>query len=348
MSIIQIREAQREGARLVIGIAGQSGTGKTYSALQLALGLANGRSDKVGLLDTENKRGSLYADILASPFLIADLLPPFSPARYAQAIREFEQAGIEVLVIDSVSHEWEGEGGCEDIATNTEAKIADWKRAKYEHKKFVRTMLQCDMHIVACIRAREKTDFRNPKQPVSLGIQPICEKNFMYEMTASLLLDDAGQSRKLLKCPSDLLGIFDKHGYITPEDGAALRDYVAGAKQLDPALERAKNNLTVAAGDGTAAFHEAWKATAKPLRDRIRANKGFLDTLEASVKAFDAQHALEDIPERLLDIWTALKEELAEHGETSAREYLAAMPAEDASLLQPHFETLLPRCLAPC
>src|SRR5262245_53198485 len=88
MSVIQIREAERAGARLVIGLAGISGSGKTYSALQLAYGLAGGNAKKVGLLDTENRRGSLYANALKNRagdvqrFLIGDLFAPFSPERY--------------------------------------------------------------------------------------------------------------------------------------------------------------------------------------------------------------------------------------------------------------------------
>ena len=111
MSVIQIRKAKREGARLVLGLAGISGTGKTYTALQLAWGLANYDASKVGFLDTENRRGSLYSDALRDgsgvvhEFWIGDLEPPFSPQRYIDAILEFQKHGVEVLVIDSVTHE---------------------------------------------------------------------------------------------------------------------------------------------------------------------------------------------------------------------------------------------------
>ena len=139
MGILDIREAKRAGSRVVIGIAGPSGSGKTYTALKIAEGMVD-NTKKIGFLDTENKRGSLYADILGSPFMIGDLFPPFSPARYSEAIKEFQAAGVEVLIVDSVSHEWEGEGGCEDIANNTNSKIANWKGAKSEHKKFMNAL----------------------------------------------------------------------------------------------------------------------------------------------------------------------------------------------------------------
>ena len=85
MSTIQIRPVQRTAAKLVIGLAGRSSSGKTYSALQLAYGLADGDVSKIGFLDTENGRGALYDSVLGEKFMYAELEPPFSPARYRAA-----------------------------------------------------------------------------------------------------------------------------------------------------------------------------------------------------------------------------------------------------------------------
>lgn len=163
MTIFTIEEAQREGARLVIGLDGISGGGKTRTAVELAYGLANYNAKKVGFMCTENKRGRLYSDCLIDPktgevqrFLIGDLTAPFSPQRYIDGIQAFEKAGVEVLVIDSVSHEWEGIGGCEDIAQAGNPKNPNWARAKGEHKRFMNALLQSPMHIIVCTRAREK------------------------------------------------------------------------------------------------------------------------------------------------------------------------------------------------
>lgn len=284
MSIIEIRKAQREGARLVIGIAGISGSGKTYSAIQLGYGLANCRADKLGFLDTENRRGSLYSDALPEPFLIGDLYAPFSPQRYIDAIKVFQDAGVEVLVIDSVTHEWEGSGGCEEIASNTTSKIADWKKAKAEHKRFMNMLLQSNMHVIVCIRAREKVDFTNPREPKSLGIQPIQEKNFMFEMTASLMMWDQGQAQSVLKCPAELSGILGREtGYITVEDGKALRAWVDGAKALDPKVEAYRNRLQTVTEGGLKVLEEAWSKTPAAIKTAL--GSGFYATLEASAKA---------------------------------------------------------------
>lgn len=295
MGILNIREAVREGARLVLGISGVSGSGKTFTALQIAWGLAGGDSKKVGLLDTENKRGSLYSDILVgkdekiNKFMIGDLYAPFSPQRYSQAIKEFQEAGVEVLVVDSASHEWEGEGGCEDIADDG-GKVANWKKAKREHKRFMNTLLTCDMHIIVCLRAREKTSFKDPKAPQSLGIQPICEKNFMFEMTASLLINEQGLYRDILKCPAELMGILDKpDGYLGAREGLMLRRWVDGGAKLDPEVERARNTILSHTAEGLAKVEEIWSALSAKIKKAL--GQSFIDMARSSAQGFDDQAA---------------------------------------------------------
>lgn len=306
MAVINIRKAQREGARLVVGLAGISGSGKTRTAIELGYGLAAYNPEKLGFLDTENKRGSLYADVLKehpthpanAPFWIGDLYSPFSPERYTQAILEFQKAGVEVLVIDSVSHEWEGQGGCEEIAeSRARGGMKDWATAKREHKKFMNALLASDMHIIVCIRAREKVEISKQKNPESgkietvvepRGIQPICEKNFMFEMTASLMMWDEGKAQQVMKCPSDLRAILGREdGYITSADGKTLRDWVDGAKQLDPEVEAARNTLRTTTERGMEAVSAQWAKTPKRIQ-KILQTDGTLEELRAAAKAFDA------------------------------------------------------------
>ena len=291
MSILNIRPAVRAGSKVVIGIAGTSGSGKTYTALKVARGMVSSPSD-IGFIDTENRRGSLYADILDGQFMIGDLYPPFSPTRYADAIKEFQAAGVKVLVIDSISHEWEGEGGCEDIATNTSSKMANWKLAKKEHKKFMNALLQSDMHIVACIRAREKTDFKNPKQPVSLGIQPICEKNFMFEMTASMMMHNEGFHQQFLKMPESLRQIFGNgEGYLSESHGSALINWVDSGENIDADFERAKSDMQMACESGLEFLKAQWVKMPKPIMAKM---KPLWSNYESSALEFDRIAAIED------------------------------------------------------
>lgn len=299
MSVINIREAERAGARLVIGLAGISGGGKTFTALQLAYGLANGNAKKVGLLDTENRRGSLYANALKNKkgevqkFLIGDLRAPFSPQRYTDAIMEFQAAGVEVLVVDSGSHEWEGEGGCEDIAHDGSPKNPRWNEAKRQHKRFMNALLASDMHIIVCLRAREKVklvkrDGKTEYEPQ--GVLPVCEKNFMFEMTASLLMWNEGKSQDVMKCPAELKSILGRgEGYLTAKDGLALRKWVEGGVQLDPAVEHARNTLHTITEQGVDAIRKAWDAQPEAMRKTLGA--ALLQELLEAAQAFDDQRA---------------------------------------------------------
>jgi hypothetical protein len=300
--IIQITEVQRQAAKLVIALAAQTGDGKTFTALLLALGLAGGDPSKVGLIDTENRRGSLYSDIFDTPtkkrpFLIGDLMPPHSPSRYIGAMRQFAERGIEALVIDSCSHEHEGTGGLEEIAHAPKAngeprKIADWITAKREHKRFMNAMLHLPCHVIACFRAREKFDFKDPNKPRSLGLQPITEKNVMYEATASFILRDRGYVHEEIKLPECLRPILGQEGYFTTEHGKQLREWVGG---VDP-IERSKNVLRLAAGEGSNAMRAAWLTFDKK-----------------------TQHALADFKDTLKDLAThADAERLATRGDNGA------------------------------
>lgn len=284
--MFEIKTAERQGARLLIQLSGVSGSGKTYSALQLAYGLAGGDGSKVVGIDTENRRMSLNADILpgGARFRTIDFYAPFSPERYIAAIEAACKAGAEVIVIDSVSHEWESEGGCEWIANQT--RFPDWKRAKAEHKRFMTYMLQCPAHVIACTRAREKVDFSDPKNPRPLGIQPIQEKNFSFEATVSLMMHDQGHRQDVLKCPADLQAIMGRGtGYLSADDGAALRAWVDGAAQVNPKVEHARGMLLNAAEGGVQALRTAWEATPKGIQKAL--GKAFIDAAKASADAFD-------------------------------------------------------------
>lgn len=310
MGILNIRKAERAGARLVIGIAGISGSGKTYTALQLAWGLAGGDASKVFLIDTENRRGSLYADILRDKnnkvhqFMIGDLDAPFSPQRYIDAILECQAAGAEVLVIDSVSHEWNGLGGCLDIANSHQKSIHGWKAAKPEHKRFMNVLLQSDMHVIVAIRAAQKTDWKDPKNPRSLGIMPIQQEEFMFEMTASMMMWDGGKAREVMKCPADLAPIFGEpgamhDGYLTAKQGLALRKWVDGGTPVDGKLEHARNTLRSISERGVQALESEWRKLSADVRKSL--GDEIPSEILASAQAFDAQRAANDNGEGAVD-----------------------------------------------
>jgi hypothetical protein len=152
----QFAPAKREQVSLLIALAGASGSGKTYSALRLAKGMAP--AGKIAFIDTEARRGLHYAEQF--DFMHADMRPPFRPAAFIEGIRAAEAAGAEVVIIDSFSHEYDGEGGIMDWADELEksgTKIpGNWKVPKGAHKKLMNALLQCRASIIFCLRADEK------------------------------------------------------------------------------------------------------------------------------------------------------------------------------------------------
>ena len=221
---ITFTEAKRENVALLIGMAGASGSGKTKSALELATGLADG--GKIFGIDTEAGRMKHYAS--EYKFVHGDMKPPFSPDRYLKAIDRAEQAGAAVIVIDSASHSWEGEGGLHDMhdailneqveaarkshngswqfdedKTRDRLSVGAWREPKTLNKKFVSRLLQCRAHLILCFRADEKmriekvTDDRGRTKTVIIQAKdlppnerwsPICERRLPYELTLSLIL----------------------------------------------------------------------------------------------------------------------------------------------------------------
>ncbi len=243
-SALTIKPATRQGIKPLIGLYGESGCGKTYSALLLARGLV-GPSGKIVMVDTESGRGSLYADVLPGGYDVIELFQPFAPSRYMEAIGAAEDSGAGVLVMDSASHEWEGIGGVLDLAGEAEAKsgrpgLHNWRGPKMEHAKFMLRLLQSRLPVIVCLRAKHKTkQVKGTAEMAESGAirrdqigktqiikddftTPIQADDFIFEMTAHAeVLKD--HSIDLTKCshPS-LRDCFPKSGPITTEHGEAL------------------------------------------------------------------------------------------------------------------------------
>ncbi len=257
------QKATRASVPLIMSVTSVSGGGKTYTALLLAAGLA-GPNGRVGFIDTENGRGRLYADspgiraALPNGYEIDSLDAPFTPAAYRTKIEEAEKAGIDVLVVDSFTHEWEGIGGCTDIAENNKrGGMPNWALAKREHKRLMYHLLSTKMHIILCIRARDKVKIekRNGKDEViPIGLQPITEKNVIFEALLSVLLDEKTHYAEPLKVPEMLMHLFPKGGrLLTKADGEAIRQWNETGCQLDP-NEQIKKRARAAAEDGVDAY----------------------------------------------------------------------------------------------
>lgn len=243
MSFI-FRPAVREQTSLIIVFSGPSGGGKTKSALRLATGLASG--GKIAFIDTESGRGLHYADQFKYDY--GQLSEPFSPDRYAEAIKAADDAGYAVIVLDSFSHSWNGPGGCQDIhdtvldrmAGNDWGKqerlnVVAWGEPKQQHKRMMQRLLQTRAHLILCLRAEEKIkmvkDDRGKTQIVPIGWQPICEKNVPFEATVSCnLLDDRPGVPVPIKLQDQHKHAFPEGKQISEETGAKLAAWASGGK----------------------------------------------------------------------------------------------------------------------
>lgn len=190
---ISFRPAKRTQAKLRLALAGPSGSGKTYSALLIARGLV-GPEGKIAVIDTERGSASLYAHL--TPFDTCELTPPFAPEKYIQAIRIAEQAGHDVIVIDSLSHAWAGPGGILDLhdaaAAKEKSSFAAWRLVTPRHNDLVDAMLQSPCHIIATMRSKQEyaqTEEGGKKKVAKLGLAPVQRDGMEYEFAVFLDLN---------------------------------------------------------------------------------------------------------------------------------------------------------------
>jgi hypothetical protein len=278
---IQFRKANRKAVPLLISVSSVSGGGKTYSSLLLAAGLA-GQKGRVGFIDTENGRGEMYVDspgimkALPGGFEYTRMDPDFSPERYVEYLTAAERAGITVCVVDSATHEWEGIGGCCEIAEkNPLGRMPNWAKAKIAHKRFVNYCLSSSMHIIFCLRAREKvkvfkkgdsiiTGVPMPGEEypiaekdciVSLGVSAITEKNLVFEMLLSLYLDEHTHYAIPTKVPEPLQALFTGKRLLTKEDGERIREWNESGSASDVNEQLIKRSRAAAA-DGVEKYRD--------------------------------------------------------------------------------------------
>lgn len=191
------RPAVRENTPLIIGIGGPTKSGKTYSALRLAMGLANG--GKVAMLNAEGPRGHQYAEKFT--YLACDLTPPFRPTSYTEALGEAAKLSPAVVIIDSASHMHDGPGGVlewheeildrmagKDYAKRQRSTFTAWVEPKAAENQFIYAMLGLKCPVILCFRAKEKIKIVKGQEPIDLGWQPIAGERVAFETIFTLML----------------------------------------------------------------------------------------------------------------------------------------------------------------
>lgn len=267
---IEIRKAERGQSKLRIGLSSPSGGGKTYSALKLASGMADW--DKIALIDTENGRGDIYSDL--GDYNIISLAPPFSPERYIEAIKACEEAGMDVIIVDSISHEWEGEGGCLEINESlANAKFrgnsyAAWSETTPRHRKFINTIISSKCHIITTVRNKIDTIMTEDKKVKKVGIKEITREGFEYEITVNFNIDRDTHKAMPSKDNTRLFEGTDPF-IITEETGKKLIDWMKSGKKVKP-----KAKVVVITKEDIVNYLEQEGVEKKDMADYIKEHTG--------------------------------------------------------------------------
>lgn len=241
---MEFKKAERKKVKLKLGISGPSGSGKTFSALKIAKGLLNGQG-KIALIDTENRSASLYADTASMPvFDTLELDPPYTVEKYTSAIEAAIRAGYDILVVDSVSHVWSGEGGLlqdkEAIDARGGNSYTNWAKMTPKWNKFVSTILHSDIHMVCTMRSKQDyvlTQNDKGKQvPQKVGMAPQVREGFEYELTGVFDMDMSHQAQ----ASKDRTGLFDGRIWKPDEKtGAEIAAWLAAGKTTEPVIKPA-------------------------------------------------------------------------------------------------------------
>lgn len=324
------RLASRDETKVLIGIAGPSSSGKTYSALELGTGMVDDPATELFLIDTENRRGLHYASKFKFQYDVLEA--PYTPARYLAKIREAKHAGAKCIIVDSMSHVHEGPGGILEwhereitrmVGENAPASrreamnFAAWAKPKADWSLFRNTITQLDIHLIFCLRAKEKLKLikvkkqnqdgseRTVNEPTPQGWQPIVTEHFEYEMTALLMLPPLSEGKieakaEAAKIIGDHREIFGDGAQISRAMGCQL---VAWAKGAEDGKSILLQQGEAAAARGTEALR-IWftsltaddKRRMEPDKDRLKVEAAKHDGNAATdvAETLDAEDAKPD------------------------------------------------------
>jgi hypothetical protein len=244
------KEATREKVPLMVGVAGPSGGGKTFSALRIATGIQRVTGGDIFVIDTEARRALHYADLFK--FRHVPFGAPFSPLDYLAAIEHCAKKGAGVVVIDSMSHEHEGPGGVLELHAEETARLAKlwgvkeskaqmsaWQAPKAMRRRMLNTILQLPISTVICFRAKEKLKIKPGEDPKPLGFMPIAGEEIVFEMTVCCLLlpradgvptwqsEEIGE-RMTMKLPRQFKHIFVPGAPLSEDIGEQLAQWAEG------------------------------------------------------------------------------------------------------------------------
>lgn len=264
-----LKRAVRQKMKVPIMLMGASGSGKTVGALLIAKGIVwqmfpdlsdDEKWEKIAVIDTEHSRSTLYAgmtikDQEIGSFLHYDLSKPYTPQRYKDAFMECKQAGCEVIIVDSITHAWSGEGGVLDKVNALGGKFSDWNKVKPDENTLLSMFLDTDVHVIACVRSKqgyELTTLDTGKLQIEkVGLKAEQKDSLEYEFAITFQLYQNHTAEPM----KDNSNSFDGRFIITEETGKQIYEWAEEGVDIK-AIERKKKADTITQINQLAALSE--------------------------------------------------------------------------------------------
>lgn len=243
---MELKKAARQQVKLRLNISAPSGAGKTMSALLMAKGLVNDWN-KIAVIDTENGSASLYSHL--GDFNVIDLQAPFTPEKYIQALNACANAGMEAVIIDSSSHEWNCLLEENELLAQTSFRgntWSAWSKTTPRHDKFVNAVLHLPAHVITCTRSKMETVMGEGKKVHKVGMKDVQREGWEYELTVSLNLD---RETHLASPSKDRTNLFEgKQPFlITEETGKLIKEWCEqgiAPKSIEERIKEAEQLLS--------------------------------------------------------------------------------------------------------
>lgn len=286
---IGFKKAKREQIWLKVLFAGASGSGKTYTALRVATGIAKKTGGKVAAIDTENGRIRYYANEFDFDDLQLEM--PYSPEKYIEAIDMAIDGGYDVLIIDSITHEW-------DYCLEQHSKMpgnsyTNWAKITPRHDAFMEKILQSPLHILCTVRGKDEyvLEEKNGKQvPKKVGLGYKQRDNTEYNYTVTFNID---QKTHVAEAMKDNTHIFeDRYDVLTEKDGEKLFDWANSGDA--PAPKPIVKTSTV--------IEEDIKEVKKQVVGLAKEKSAISDDIKTTVKGILAKYHTSGNPNKIEDI----------------------------------------------
>ena len=239
---MQLRKSERKQAKIKMALQGSAGSGKTMSALLLAKGLTNDNLSKVAIIDTENGSSDLYAHL--GNYNVLNMQPPYTPEKYIQAIDICLEAGMEVIIIDSISHCW-------DELLDFHSKLpgnsfTNWNKVTPRQKAFVDKILQSPAHFISTMRTKQDyvLNQKNGKYvPEKVGLKAVQRDGVEYEFTLVFDID----SKHFATASKDRTNLFSgkPEFIISTATGKKILEWCNAPNSKDDVLNRINECLSV-------------------------------------------------------------------------------------------------------